>query len=435
MICRPALFFLLFLFSTATVFSQDQQPVPSVAGYVTRSISLEDFDVNGVRVLTNDKTAINTYQNIRQGNPSVFGPYFGQSVDVYGKLDRKKHEVTAANIVFHTFDKKEIGGFAIIDRVLSPAKTTGGQTRMVIRADGYSILVTSSSKISFQAPLASLFGVTTNVWIKYRGKLRPDGIVQADTVSFLPNAIPAEEAKLREKSDYDAAVVDPNAKQSVASEMYRGADPKQIPPYKDAAMQARIDRIGKSVVPAYQQNLPASDLTKIFFHFQLIDRPDFSDCWALPSGVVLVPRHIPDQLTNDSQLAAVLASSVADVLEKQAYRSQANRRNRKKEEIASIMSGFSPFGPVSMVNLELEGSYERNAEDQSGRVSLGLLHDAGYDISQAPIAWWQLRTKTGKDLADTPIPPRSLNLYKSIGITWHAYSDPSEPSSTVLQTK
>jgi hypothetical protein len=295
-------------------------------------------------------------------------------------------------------------------------------------------LISSSSKTFFQAPLASLSSITTNVWIKYRGKFQPDGIVRADSASFLANTVPEEEVKLREKSNYDAAGVNPMAKQSVASEMYRGIDPKQIPPYKDASMQVRIDRIGKSVVPSYQRNLPDSDLTKIFFHFQLVDRPDFPDCWALPSGLVLVPRHITDQLTNDSQLAAILADSVADVLEKQAYRSQANRRNGKKEEIASNVIGFSPFGPVSIVNLELEDSYERNAERQSGRVSLGLLHDAGYDINQAPIAWWQLGIKPGKDLADTQIPFRALNLYKSIGITWHTYSEPSETPSTALQS-
>ncbi len=435
MIRRPALFFLFFLLSAANAFAQDQQPVPSISGYVTRSVSLDDFDVNGVRVLTNDKTTINTYQNIRQGNPSLFGPYLGQSVDIYGKHNKKKHEIVAADIVFHTFEKKEIAGFAIIDRVLSPAETIGGLTRMIVRADGYSILISSSSKTFFEAPLASLSGVTTNVWIRYRGKLQSDGIVRADSAGFYPNAIPKEEAKLLDTNDYDANAVNPNAKQSVASELLRGLDPKRIPPYKDVVMQARLDRVGDSVIPAYQRNLATGDLTRILFHFQLIDRPDFLDCWPLPSGIVLVPRHIVEQLPKDSQLAAVLADSVAAVLEKQAYREQDWRDARKVADIASVAGGLSTFGIVTAVNAGIESAVERNAEDQRGRVSLGLLHDAGYDIGQAPIAWWQLRTKTGKDLADTPIPPRALNLYKSIGITWHTYYDPSESPATALQTK
>jgi predicted Zn-dependent protease len=267
------------------------------------------------------------------------------------------------------------------------------------------------------------------VWIKYRGKLQSDGIVHTNSAIFIPNAIPNDEAKLLDKNDYDSTAVAPDAKQSFVSEMYHGLDPKKIPPYKNASMQARVERIGTSIIPAYQRKLLDSDLTKILFHFQLVDRPDFLDCWALPSGIILVPRHIVEQLQNDQELAAVLADCVADVLEKQAYRSQANRRNRKIAEFASVAGGVSTFGVVSLGNLGAESSEERTAEDQSGRVSLGLLHDAGYEIDQAPIAWWRLCTKSGKTLVDTPIPRRALNLYKLIGITWHAYSEPVESAS------
>ena len=234
---------------------------------------------------------------------------------------------------------------------------------MVVRADGYSIFVSSASKTSFQTPLASLSGVTTNVWIKYRGKLKPDGMVcDADSATFFPNAIPGGEAKLLDKSDYDASAVDPDSKQNVASKLFRGLDPKQVPPYKNEVMQDRLDRIGKSVIPTYQRNLPDSDLTKILFHFQLVDLPDFLDCWPLPSGIVLVPRHIVEQLPNDSQLAAILANSVATILEKQAFRTQAGRRNRKIAEVASFAGGLSTFGVVTLVNSGIEDSVERNVD-------------------------------------------------------------------------
>jgi hypothetical protein len=138
---------------------------------------------------------------------------------------------------------------------------------------------------------------------------------------------------------------------------------------------------------------------------------------------------------SDSQLAAVLASSVADVLEKRAYRSQANRRNGKKEEIASGISGFSVFGPVSIGGLEVEDLYERSAEDQSGRVRLGLLHDAAYDINQAPIAWWHLRTKAGKASLthrSLPAPLTFTSQLESLGtlipILWHQLQLGRKPS-------
>jgi hypothetical protein len=41
---------------------------------------------------------------------------------------------------------------------------------------------------------------------------------------------------------------------------------------------------------------------------------------------------------------------------------------------------------------------QTNLLNQSGRVSLGYLHDAGYDIRQARLAWWTLASKPKKTL-------------------------------------
>ena len=67
--------------------------------------------------------------------------------------------------------------------------------------------------------------------------------------------------------------------------------------------------------------------------------------------------------------------------------------------------------------------------NQSGRVSLGYLHDAGYDVSQAPLAWWTLASKPKKTLAQTSIPPRSINLYRTLGFVWSNYTEaPTTPA-------
>ena len=56
--------------------------------------------------------------------------------------------------------------------------------------------------------------------------------------------------------------------------------------------------------------------------------------------------------------------------------------------------------------------------EQSARVSLGLLHDAKYDIYEAPIAWWILASRKPKDLADIAMPERARYLYQMLGTTW-----------------
>jgi hypothetical protein len=61
---------------------------------------------------------------------------------------------------------------------------------------------------------------------------------------------------------------------------------------------------------------------------------------------------------------------------------------------------------------------QAQAEEQSGRVSLGLMHDAGYDITQAPEAWWTLATRPGNSSHQHSAPDRANNLYYALGTTW-----------------
>jgi hypothetical protein len=396
MIRTPLLSFLL-LFSAANAFPQPQVPIPVIpGGYVTRTVSLADFDVNGFHVIATGKTKFWADGNPHEKHTTIVDPYLGQSVTVYGDLKKKKHELIAEDVVFHAVDRTPFSGVALVERILSPATPGSGPTRLLVRADGYVILTNSETKTSFQSPLVSVADVKTNTWIKYHGKPQSDGIVIAEAADFYPSAVTDKEAKLLEKNDYDPQAVDPDAKQDIAEWLVVGIDPKKIPPYQDAAMQARIDRIGSSLIPAYQRSLPTSDLSKIHFRFQLIDATNWKDALALPSGIILIPFQIVDYLQNDSQLATVLADNIARVLEKQTYRAQPGQKKMTIAEIASGLGGLSTFGATTVATMSVAAADKRNAEDQTGRVSLGLLHDAGYDINQAPMAWWLLATDTAQ---------------------------------------
>jgi hypothetical protein len=70
-------------------------------------------------------------------------------------------------------------------------------------------------------------------------------------------------------------------------------------------------------------------------------------------------------------------------------------------------------------------SHKINVDElnRSGWVRLCLMHDAGYDVNQTPIAWWTLASKPSKTLAKTSLPERSINLYKTLGVVWRAYPD------------
>ena len=224
------------------------------------------------------------------------------------------------------------------------------------------------------------------------------------------------------KTDFDPSTVPQSVKQSKLSQAFLGVNPKRLPAYNDAAMQERVTGIGEKLVPAYQRDLSDSDPAKIQFRFQVVESKIWWDALALPSGVILISHDVVERLENDSQLAAVLADNIAAVLERQQYRVQPAGRALAAGQLAMLAGGI--FVP----GLGLAGDLGAGAatvgilvkaEEQSSRVALGLLQDAGYDIDQAPLAWWHLGSKKAKPIAEITLPRRAKYAYKMLGENWH----------------
>jgi hypothetical protein len=124
-----------------------------------------------------------------------------------------------------------------------------------------------------------------------------------------------------------------------------------------------------------------------------------------------------DRLQNDSQIAAVLADGIARALERQQYLTS----TKIKAAYASmIASAFVPNGGVGVATGGMVASdIETREMQQRGRISLVLLHDAGYDIDQAPIAWWLLDPAKAKPLTEIDLPDKAEYLYSVLGEIWH----------------
>lgn len=325
----------------------------------------------------------------------------------------------------------QLSGIAIIAKIPNGAEDASSGNRL-FRADGYHILVTPKTRSTFDPPLTSLSSVTTNVWIRYSGELRSDGKLIADTAVFTANVVPKSQDKLRMKNEYDTKAVAPDSKQGAVSKHFLGVNLKKIPPYNDPAMQARIDRIGANLIPAYQRNLSASDETKINFRFQLIDYPKWRDARTLPNGIILVPRQVVERLQNDSQLATVLADNIATALEKQSFREQPATHKMTAAQVASDAGGIFVPGlglAAGIANGRIAAAIQRHAEEQSGRVSLSFIHDAGFDIYEAPRTWWLLAPKKPRDISDIDLPERAAYLYSVIGEIWRTPSEKSQASA------
>jgi len=424
---RRSLLVILLFFCIQWAHSEET-PSPAIAGYVTGIASDTSFDVNGTHILCDGNTRFNTSADgKKQFTSTPQAPYLGEPLDVYGPADRKTYTIRATEITRYSSQSYTLSGTAIIDGLPDTSEKASPDERL-FRADGYRILVTAKTQTTFNPPLTSLSGVGTNVWLKYTGKQRPDGTLIAETAVFTANAVPKGEDRLRTRSEYDTKAVDPDSKQGKVNKYFFGLNPKKIPPYENAAMQARVDRIGVSLIPAYQRNLPAADATKIDFRFQLIDQPKWHDALTLPNGIILVPRQVVERLQNDSQLATVLADNIACALEKQSFRGQPAAQEMTAAQLASDVGGIFVPGlglATGIVNNRVAASIYRHAVEQSGRVSLTLLRDAGYDIDEAPKAWWLLAPKKPKDMAETPLPERAAYLYATLGQTWRVTSSES----------
>jgi hypothetical protein len=153
----------------------------------------------------------------------------------------------------------------------------------------------------------------------------------------------------------------------------------------------------------------------------LVDEPHWHYTLDWPNGIILIPYQVVERLKNDSQLAAVLADDIASVLEKQFYRYLPARHSMFAAQIAGDIGGaFVPgLGLATLATNSVVGSkMMQHIMGQSSRVSLCLMHDAGYDVTEAPRAWWLLADTKSKGLDRTPLPARSKYLYKFLGETW-----------------
>ncbi len=418
--------------------AQQTSEYPALDGFVTR-VAAGGMDVNGVHLLftpaslsgTNVKGGVQFFKVI----PTV---YLGEPAKVFGKADRKRDAVKVDRLILTLPASVEVAGEAMIDLLpdVTPATpATAGQPDRLLRADGRLLLLTPASNVVFAPPLAASTPLATNLWIRYRGEQRPDGKVLVREAEIRPNIVAAYEDKLRKQVEYDPAAVDADAHQNLARLYFFGVDPKRIPPWPDAAMQERVSRLGQRLIPAYQRALLATDPTRINFRFGVINEEDAKDAITLPNGIILIPHQVVERLENDDQLATVLADNIACALEKQTLR--VTPIHQRMAAAGVVADGASIFVPgLGLAGAAAYTGVARHLltmqQQQSGRASLSYLVDAGFDLTQAPVAWWRLGTKPDKPLAKQGLPPRAAYLFATLGTTWRSTVSPEFRESPMV---
>lgn len=384
------------LAGTACAFPQRPQGAPTVDGFVTRVMSPSDFSVNGIRVVCGPET-----QTYRSDDKSAAGgcpaemPFIGQEMTIFGRLDPKNSVAAAERIELQVPASEEVSGAAVVEAVADSATAAASPE---LYADGYRIQLAPGAAMEFDPSLRSLASVKAGTWIEYKAHLRPDGVLVTTSASF--HQRPEGDDGKRSSSDVNH---------------------RRLPSWPDTMMQQRVREIAEKLIPAYERELPEDDPARISFRFDVVDsRSMGTDPIPLPDGLVLLTRQDVQQMQNDSQLAALLADSIACILERQTWRLRIAANAAASGD--SILHATEAFlGKAKQAGFSGSANEMRDVLGreyaQSARVGLELMHEAGFDIEQAPIAWWMLANHD-RQLTATTLPYRSATLYRVLGTLW-----------------
>ncbi|MHB1674297.1 MAG: DUF5666 domain-containing protein [Acidobacteriaceae bacterium] len=416
--------FLLCLFLLPSVLYAQDDSTPTVEGYITSISSGGGFDVNGKHIVTTPQTVFWKHivlygRDATTADPDIANRLaVGDNVQVFGGKEKHTHSIVASKIVLAQ-DHEHLSGFAVVQRVVATSP------QPILEADGYFIAIPPKAAMHNKPPLTDQTAPAANMWIAYKGKWDKDGLVVADRASLSQFVLSSRMKKGLDKSE--GKVVAPNygtkpgesRKDGEIEAPYIFGKKHTASILAEPALQQRVQQIGERLIPACQKSLGKGDPQKIDFRFYAVQHMSVPQTIGSPDGIVIIPVAVVEQLQNDDQIAAVLAEGIAEAMEWQVPLAATGNSGP-----TMIALGAMPFvGPIAGIALESGGLYQmkhgtypsRLDPLQIERVSLSLMHDAGYDVLQAPVAMQILRYGVANDSSTKAPTPQTTYLLSIIG--------------------
>ncbi len=269
-------------------------------------------------------------------------------MEIDGEYDEASGELKARSIKVFSYDTLSIKRTALLEKMPSLTKDDSGWTG-VIYADGQRISVSPTTTVSLKpnhAERKSLRNGTESgslkftpdslnldTFVYYEGTREADGSVKAEKIVFQHAEVENSEVRLWRR--YYPKVKEPDYAAFRPGELRVHWKNYKIAPNREA--QEYITRLGNSLIPAHQKNLPDGDPLKIPFRFFLVEDKSFNAV-TYPNGVVVVHSGVFDVLENEAQLAFVLSHEISHAVEKHAWQQY---EYYKKELIALRVTGAS----------------------------------------------------------------------------------------------
>ncbi len=408
-----------------------------IRGYITKINSPTSFEIDDYRV-TRDEALVLDFENVDNGDVK-FKPEdirVGTEIEVQGMFNDETDELTASKVSIDLDQFRVLRNTTILAATPSGIEKAEKGWQGTFWADGRRIKIEPTTLLLFELnktekkaakegpkkekdkkdaeaapsdaaantaaeepetePIKDLSDVKAGMYATYEGKEQPDGTILASKVTFVKNELEKGEGnfwkslKIKEKA--------PNFIEGNPGEL----SIKQIGKFKllpNKEVQDYVQRLGNSLIPAYQKNLPDNDPQKIPFKFYVISAKD-PNAFALANGIIVIHSSMITSLESEGQLAAVMAHEIAHATQEHTWR-QMNKDKGKRTALAigGIAAAAFGFGMVqNILQLTLAAmvnGYARRLENQADRMGLEYLASAGYDPREAPRVWKVMSKKYG----------------------------------------
>jgi Zn-dependent protease with chaperone function len=354
----------------------------------------------------------------------------GTELEIKGDFDDETNELKAKKIKIDLDQFKNLKQTAILSRMPEGIEKTEQGWSGLFFADGRRIKIQPTTHVLFKLnksekkevekrdkakknknakdedadepddsdykPLQSLNEIGPGVVMNYEGKVDNDGTILAARVEFMRNELEKGEASLWKSLKIKEKPADYQSFKPGELSIDKVGKFKLVPSQE---AQEYVSRIGRSLIPSYQRELPDTDPLKIQFRFYLVVNK-VPNAFALPNGVVVIHSAMFDILENEAQLASVIGHEIGHSVQEHSWRQmQYHRKKRMAMAIGGIAaSAFGAYGIANMlqlIELAIRNGYQRSLENQSDRMGLEYMAAAGYDPREAPRVWKQMAMKHG----------------------------------------
>jgi hypothetical protein len=413
---RPVL---LLIIAIALLTGTCSARVVKIHGFVTNVTSPTNFEIDDYRIARDVSLVIDVEKDESDDAKATFDPAeirIGTELEIRGDFDAASGELKASSIKVFLDDTKRIKRTALVEKLPQLNRTESGTWRGVAFADGQKITIAEATVLTLKQNkserkeaksakeeglepttrvLSATSDITLDTFLQYEGARQLDGSILASKAEFQHAEFERGEAKLWKS--LTPKIKKPTYTTFRSGELRVAQAKYKLFPSQDA--QEYISKIGESLIPQHEKDLPEGNPLKIPFKFYIVEDKTFNAS-AYPNGVVVVHSGVFDVLENEAQLAFVLSHEISHAIEKHVWRKE---EYHKKALLALRIGGAvgAGFGGREISNLTtlieagIRNGYSRSLENQADRVGLEWMLTSGYDIREAPRAWKAVALKMG----------------------------------------